>query len=74
MKTGLNALTKRQLEVLELVADGLSNPEIGQELFISERTVRTHLHEIFSIIYVGNRTAAARFVWEKRLEEAKAGR
>lgn len=71
IKRGLDALTKRQIEYLELMADGLTNKEIAQQLFVAEGTVRTHTTEIFSRLHVSTRTAAARFVWEKRVEEAR---
>ncbi len=53
-----DALTKREAEVLRLVAARLSNRDIGQHLFISEKTVKTHLGNIMSKLGVGNRTRA----------------
>jgi LuxR family transcriptional regulator, maltose regulon positive regulatory protein len=53
-----DALTEREIEVLRLVAAGLSNRNIGQHLFISEKTVKTHLSNIMSKLGVGNRTQA----------------
>jgi DNA-binding NarL/FixJ family response regulator len=52
------ALTPRELEVLRLVARGLSNGEIGQALFIGEATVKTHLLRAFAKLGVSDRTAA----------------
>ncbi|WP_433224028.1 response regulator [Dactylosporangium sp. CS-047395] len=52
------ALTPREAEVLGLVANGLSNPEIGRVLFISEATVKTHLVRAFVKLGVSDRTAA----------------
>lgn len=52
------ALSPREIEVLRLVARGLSNPEIGRELHISEATVKTHLLRMFPKLGVGDRTAA----------------
>ena len=61
-KTGRKRPTERlhdrELEVLKLVAQGKSNKEIAQQLFISERTVQTHMHRIFEKIAVGSRTEA----------------
>lgn len=54
-------LTGRECEVLALVADGRSNREIGETLFISDRTVARHLTNIFHKIGVTSRTQAARY-------------
>jgi DNA-binding CsgD family transcriptional regulator len=51
-------LTVRELEVLRLIAEGRSNREIAETLFISLRTVTTHTTGIFSKLHVGSRTAA----------------
>jgi DNA-binding NarL/FixJ family response regulator len=51
-------LTPREREVLRCVASGLSNPEIGRTLFISEATVKSHLTRIFEKLDVTDRTAA----------------
>ena len=51
-------LTDRQLEVLRLLADGKSNPAIAKALFISERTVTTHLTRIYDRLDVSTRTEA----------------
>jgi RNA polymerase sigma factor (sigma-70 family) len=55
----LQALTKRELEILRLVAEGLTNEEIGKKIFISEKTVKTHLTNIFDKLKVNNRFKAA---------------
>lgn len=52
------ALSRRELEILGLLARGLSNQAISRELFISEATVKTHLVHVFDKLGVGNRTAA----------------
>ena len=54
-------LTRRECEVLALVADGRSNREIGEKLFISDRTVARHLTNIFHKIGTTSRTQAARY-------------
>ena len=51
-------LTPRELDVLRAVARGLSNGEVGRELFIGEATVKTHLLRIFAKLEVTDRTAA----------------
>ncbi len=53
------ALTPRRLEVLRLVARGLTNDEIGQILGISRLTVKSHLSALFTSLEVTNRTEAA---------------
>lgn len=53
-----DSLSPRELEVLRLVAQGLSNAEIGRQLFISEATVKTHLLRAFAKLGVSDRTAA----------------
>lgn len=52
------SLSKREREVLSLVARGLTNAEIGKALFISETTVKTHLLRVFGKLGVSDRTAA----------------
>ena len=52
-------LTEREVEVLKLVARGLANTEIGETLFITERTVRTHVSNILGKLHLANRTQAA---------------
>ena len=52
------ALTSREVDVLNLLAQGRSNKEIGTELFISETTVKTHMRSIFSKLNVVSRTEA----------------
>jgi DNA-binding NarL/FixJ family response regulator len=54
-------LTRRECEVLSLVADGGSNREVGEKLYISDRTVARHLTNIFHKIGVSSRTQAARY-------------
>lgn len=51
-------LTKRELEVLALIKKGLTNGQIGQQLFITERTVKFHMTAILSKLHANNRTEA----------------
>lgn len=60
-------LTAREVEVLQLVATGRSNPEIAAELVLSEKTVARHLSNIFTKLDVRTRTAAAAFAFEQHL-------
>jgi len=55
---GNESLSQRELEVLALVAEGLTNREIAQRLYISKATVKTHLIHVFAKLRVENRTAA----------------
>jgi len=58
---GREKLTSREVEVLKLVASGLANKEIADQLNISERTVKNHISNIFKKINVTDRTQAAIF-------------
>jgi DNA-binding NarL/FixJ family response regulator len=62
-----DGLTAREVEVLRLVADGRTNPQIAQALFLSEKTVARHLSNIFGKIGVSSRTAAAAYAFEHQL-------
>ena len=55
------ALTKRELDIVKLVSQGMKNKEIGRELQIAERTVKNHLQSIFSKLQVSNRLELAVF-------------
>ena len=59
---GIESLSGRELEVVRLVVDRRTNPEIAGELFLSLRTVETHLRNIFRKLGVSSRAEAARFV------------
>ena len=66
-------LTEREIEVLIFVARGYSNQDIANALFISERTVRTHVSNILSKVHLANRTQAALYALKEgltNLEEA----
>lgn len=65
-------LTKRELEILRLVAEGLTNEEIGKKIFISEKTVKTHLTNIFDKLKVNNRFKAALLIMNRPEDRATA--
>jgi predicted ATPase/DNA-binding CsgD family transcriptional regulator len=71
--TGWASLTPTELDVVRLVVDGLSNPEIGRHLFMSRGTVKTHLSHVYAKLGVGNRTELATLV-TPRLAEADDSR
>ncbi|MGD8997974.1 MAG: response regulator transcription factor [Anaerolineae bacterium] len=60
-------LTEREAEVLGLVARGLTNQEIADRLFVSERTVRAHVSNILSKLHLANRTQAALYALREGL-------
>lgn len=62
-----DALTEREVDVLTYVAKGHSNQEIADQLFLSERTVRTHVSSILSKLHLANRTQAALYALKEGL-------
>ncbi|MFK8909745.1 response regulator [Streptomyces sp. YS-3] len=67
MRTPAEALTRRELEVLRLVGDGLSNLQISKRLFLSQATVKSHLVHIYAKLGVESRTAAVAAAGARRL-------
>ncbi|MER6998826.1 response regulator transcription factor [Streptomyces sp. NPDC000410] len=67
MRTPSEALTKRELEVLQLVGEGLSNQQISKRLFLSQATVKSHLVHIYAKLGVDSRTAALAAATARRL-------
>ena len=55
------ALTRRETEILQLVAGGLSNKEIATQLVITEGTVKNHVHNALEKLHLSNRTQAAAY-------------
>jgi DNA-binding CsgD family transcriptional regulator len=71
--SGIAALTERELELARLVVDRKTNPQIAAELFLSQKTVETHLRNIFRKVGVANRVELARAVEAAyRIEKAPA--
>jgi len=67
---GATALSEREGVVLEAVARGLSNREIGRQLWISEQTVKFHLRNLYRKLGVSSRTEAARYAYRTGLVAA----
>jgi DNA-binding NarL/FixJ family response regulator len=55
----LTVLTERERQIMHLVAEGLSNKEVGRQLNISDGTIKVHLHHIYQKLAISNRTALA---------------
>jgi two-component system, NarL family, response regulator LiaR len=58
-------LSERELEVLKLIADGLSNAEISRKLYISEKTTKSHVSNILGKLHLADRTQAAVYAWRQ---------
>ncbi|MGW2049063.1 response regulator [Streptomyces sp. NPDC001858] len=68
-----DGLTTREAEVLVLIADGLSNPEIARRLSVSTATVKTHINNIFSKTGLNGRAQAVRYAYGKGLVRPPRG-
>jgi DNA-binding NarL/FixJ family response regulator len=64
-------LTTREHEVFRLIASGLSNAEIGQELYISDTTVKTHISHILQKLELRDRVQAVVLAYQSGLFEAR---
>jgi NarL family two-component system response regulator LiaR len=62
-------LTAREMEVLRLVAQGMTNANIADQLFITERTVKAHVSNLLGKLHLSDRTQAAVFAWREGLME-----
>lgn len=61
----LTDLSEREIEVLQLIAQGLSNAEIAERLIIGERTVKSHVSNILGKLHLADRTQAAVYAWRE---------
>jgi DNA-binding NarL/FixJ family response regulator len=69
----LEALTEREREVFELIAQGLSNAEIADRLYLTEGTVKSHVSHIFDKLNVRDRTQAVIFPYDAGVVKPRAG-
>lgn len=58
-------LSERELEVLKLIADGMSNGSIAARLYVSEKTVKSHVSNILGKLHLADRTQAAVYAWRQ---------
>ena len=65
----LETLSTREREVLSLMAEGLSNQQIAEQLGIGEKTVKTHVSNVLAKLGVGDRTQAAVFAWKAGMKK-----
>ncbi len=66
---GKDKLTRREYEVISLIAEGLNNKEIADNLYISEKTVKNHVSNIFKKIDVSDRTQAAIYAFKHNIKK-----
>lgn len=67
-KSFSNNLTNREIEVLKLIAEGMINKEIAKDLYISEKTVKNHISNIFKKLDVNDRTQAAIYAFKHNIK------
>lgn len=63
-----SSLTTREIEVLELIAEGMINKQIARQLYISEKTVKNHVSNIFKKLNVSDRTQAAIYAFKHNIK------
>ena len=64
-------LTAREVEIINKIADGLSNKEIAHQLNIEEQTVKNHVHNILDKLQLHNRLEAVQYARERKLLDKK---
>jgi DNA-binding NarL/FixJ family response regulator len=70
--SGIEALTKRELEIAGLITDRMTNKQIASELFLSEKTIESHIRNIFIKVGASSRVEVARAIERDRREREKA--
>lgn len=73
-KNNPEGLTERELEILALIADGASNREIGDRLFLSEKTIKNYITSIFQKLQTNDRTQAAVYALQRGLISRPQGK
>jgi DNA-binding NarL/FixJ family response regulator len=66
--SGVGSLTKRELEIAELITDRLTNPQIAERLFLSKKTIETHIRNLFVKLGASSRVEVARIIERDRRE------
>ncbi len=66
--SGIGALTKREMEIAELITDRLTNPQIAEKLFLSKKTIESHIRNLFLKLDASSRVEVARIVERDRRE------
>ena len=69
LKEAMKTLTKREIEILNMIGAGKSNKEIAQELFISYKTVKNHVYNLFTKLGIHTRAEAIHFAISMKLTE-----
>jgi len=70
-RTGWESLTPTERTVVDLVAEGLTNPQIGERLYVSRRTVQTHLASVFAKLGISSRVQLAAEAARRRTPAAR---
>jgi len=73
-KDPLAALTDQEKQILELIGEGLTNRQIGERMFLAEKTVKNYVSNLFTKLGMSRRTQAAAFVTSLRADEARTDR
>ncbi len=66
-------LSDRELDVLKLIASGMTNSQIAEKLFITENTVKGHVSNILSKLHLADRTQVAVYAWQKGIVRREGG-
>ncbi|MCB0228248.1 MAG: response regulator transcription factor, partial [Anaerolineae bacterium] len=72
LQPALESLTAREIEVLKLIAEGLSNQDIADRIIVSESTVRAHVSRILGKLHLASRTQAALYAVREGLTDVDA--